>query len=360
MAILKQRASELAIHGGGPPTFDSKVALFSPHVGNSQKFSALAERMFLSGDNGDLASEFEISYAEFVGVSRAIAFSSIAAAMAAVAGGLGSKICLPALGAHLAPLPANSHVRHVDCASGASIQYSDSDDLTLRIDHFGLNSSGDDAEQVAILGHQSVGSRTGRERFGSDCRLSIAKLGRDQVLHALDAAVITTDDELLAYKIQSWRDRNTFELNPTMSDASAAMGLANLDSVDDFVLANEERYAAYAEYLSDIAGVRLLAPQIRKGWNHQAIVLDVRQGEYGNSRNGLYHNLLAENIGAGRPFEEDGFMPQYPLASASRERLLQLPNGPGLTGEMIKAICQVVRLSAVSGLESPDPIRLAA
>ena len=64
-----------------------------------------------------------------------------------------------------------------------------------------------------------------------------------------------------------------------MSEASAAMGLTNLESLTDFVEANVRNYLAYHKGLAGVPGVRLLGYDSNEKRNYQYIVLEIDESE---------------------------------------------------------------------------------
>ncbi len=354
MAILKQRAADLAIHGGGPPAFELKVPLFAPHVGDSSLFAKLAEEMFLHPQQGVILDQFEREAARYFGVRKAIGFSSLAAALEAAQSCAGSRVSIPALGSSLMP---DSEFLTPSLFDGDLVAAEPNNGAEIfDISHFGISAGGCESPFCRIA-HQSIGNR---KLVSNGPRLWAVELGKDQILHAQNGALVLTDDDLLAFRVLGWRGKTDHRLTPVMSDAASAMALANLSHVDRFISDNIERFCAYEKGLSGLDGVRLLAPLERPKWNHQAIVVEISRGTFGASRDAVFAHLIAENISAGKPFENDCGLPLFAKANRVRSRLLQLPNGPGLSVEDIAAICRVIELSAVSGLESPDPFRIAA
>src|SRR5258707_80348 len=102
MPIVKTSPSELAIHGGGPPAFASKIAVFSANVGDGHRFSSLAERMFMAHETpGELVEEFEGAVSAWLDVRNVIGFSSQHAAIRCLARSCqsGGQFFLPALSA---------------------------------------------------------------------------------------------------------------------------------------------------------------------------------------------------------------------------------------------------------------------
>jgi dTDP-4-amino-4,6-dideoxygalactose transaminase len=210
---------------------------------------------------------------------------------------------------------------------------------------------------LILYGHQALGCKYGGELLGSFGRAEIFDLGRDQLVHALDAAVVTTDDDLVAHRLRSLRTLRDDGIDQAMSDASAAMGIANLESVVAFTDCNRRRYEKYAELLMSVPGMKLVRADA--GSTYQSVTIEVDPGLAGISRDSLAEVLTSENVGTAKPFDGSR-LSTAPTALRAVSSLLQLPAGPSATDELIEAVCKLVELAVVRSLESPDPIRLAA
>ncbi len=95
-------------------------------------------------------------------------------------------------------------------------------------------------------------------------------------------AVVTNDDEL-AEKIRLMRnfgfsgyDKVIYPgTNGKMTEIAAAMGLTNLEDLDEFVAINRSNYHAYRDELRSLRGIGLLQFDEAEHNNFQYIVLDV-------------------------------------------------------------------------------------
>lgn len=374
MAIIKSSPSELAIHGGGPPAFASKVPVFSANVGDGHRFGELAERMFLASEPpGGLAEEFEVALGKWVDVRNVVGFSSLPAAMRCLqrAAGLSGRILMPALGAESysefeqATLIESEPTRYGICAGKLSDHMNDDVAAVLAIHPLGrpclVQELEDQCDEWGVplfmYGHQALGATYSGERLGSFGHAEIFELGRDQLIHAMDAAVISTDDDLLAYRLRSLRSQHVDRIDQGVGDAASAMGIANLESAATFIDANRVRFEIYRESLRDVPGVKLMSHE--RGTTYQSIAIEVDPGLAGLTRDALYNVLAAENVETAKPFEPVSYT-IAPTASRLASSLLQLPSGPNATEEAIKAVSKLVELAIVRSLESPDPIHLAA
>src|SRR5262249_29995063 len=128
--------------------------------------------------------------------------------------------------------------------------------------------------------------------------------------NSFEGGVITTNNDELAHRIGLMRNfgfsgyDRVAELgtNGKMSEASAAMGLTSLESMDDFINVNRRRHEKYQELLNRLPGLRVLAYDHAEHNNYQYVVVDVDESLTGLSRDEIVEILWAENVIARRYF----------------------------------------------------------
>ena len=143
--------------------------------------------------------------------------------------------------------------------------------------------------------------------------------------------------------------------NGKMSEISAAMGLANLMSLEDLISHNKRNHEIYQEELSDLDGINLLPYDDKERNNYQYIVLLVEDG-FPLSRDELIKTLHAENILARRYFwpgchKMKPYSELYPhaglLLSVTEDvadKVMVLPTGMSVKEEHIRLIASVIRV----------------
>lgn len=143
--------------------------------------------------------------------------------------------------------------------------------------------------------------------------------------------------------------------NGKMNEISAAMGLTNLESLDEFVSANRRNYKHYKAELEDLDGVTLIGYNEEEQNNYQYIVLEVFQDRAGICRDDLMYALQKENILARRYFYPGchrmepyrSYQPHagllLPVTEKLVERVLVLPTGTAIGEREVNRICQVVQ-----------------
>ncbi len=149
--------------------------------------------------------------------------------------------------------------------------------------------------------------------------------------------------------------------NGKMSEASAAMGLTSLESIDEFVSANRANYELYRELLAPIPGIRLNEYDENERNNYQYIVAEVDREVTGIERDLLQRGLQEEGILARRYFYPgchrmepyNSYFPHagllLPRTEALLERVLTLPTGSSVSEEEIRRVCSVLALLVDNG-----------
>jgi dTDP-4-amino-4,6-dideoxygalactose transaminase len=192
-----------------------------------------------------------------------------------------------------------------------------------------------------------------------------------KVLNTFEGGAILTDDDELAERARLMiqfgfeADDVVVELgiNAKMSEASAAMGLASLEVVDDFIAVNRGHHERYLANLAGLPGLSLVPYPEDDRSNYQYVVLEIDTALSPISRDDLQHVLQAENILARRYFypgchRMEPYRTEQPEAGASlpetnalAEQVIQLPTGTALSGEDVDRVCEIVRLAFEHGEE---------
>jgi dTDP-4-amino-4,6-dideoxygalactose transaminase len=140
-----------------------------------------------------------------------------------------------------------------------------------------------------------------------------------------------------------------------MSEASAAMGLTNLESLEEFVAVNRRNYESYRDQLDGVAGIRLLEMDSPEPRNYQYVVAEVDDRDGPLTRDEVLAVLHAENVLARRYFypgchrmaayRQDPSIPTVELPNTDRvaARVLSLPTGCAVAPGDIAIIGALVR-----------------
>ncbi len=142
-------------------------------------------------------------------------------------------------------------------------------------------------------------------------------------------------------------------INGKMSEFNAALGLLQLNHIDQAIFERKEIDAAYRMRLQGITGIRCLQNDDATGANYAYFPILVEK-DYAISRDALNERLRASNIMARRYFYPlISNFPMYrglpsahpsnlPVASAAAQQVLCLPIYPGLEISQLEAIVRVI------------------
>ena len=185
-----------------------------------------------------------------------------------------------------------------------------------------------------------------------------------KIMNTFEGGAIVTNDDRLAEKLRLMQnfgfagyDRVIYVgTNGKMSEVCAAMGLTNLESLDELIECNRRNYLSYRRELAGIAGLRLFLYDERHRNNYQYVVVTVGDDTALN-RDELMEVLHAENVLARRYFFPGvhrmepyrSYFPHAHLLLPSTEevcrQVLILPTGTAVSEEDIARICEVIRIA---------------
>jgi dTDP-4-amino-4,6-dideoxygalactose transaminase len=181
-------------------------------------------------------------------------------------------------------------------------------------------------------------------------------------LNTFEGGAVVTDDADLAQRVRlmtnfgfEGRDHVTYlGTNGKLNEVSAAMGLVQLDHIDETIALNQERYHTYELGLGGIPGIHLLPYAANERSNYQYIVVGVDSEAAGTTRDDLVATLEAENVLARRYFHPGAhrmepyrsLQPHAGLLLPETERLaastLVLPTGLQTSIADIWIICALI------------------
>lgn len=387
---MKAAASELAILGG-PPAFAEPLHVGRPNVGDREAvLRAIGEAMeerWLS-NNGAKLLAFERRLSAQLGGLHCVATCNATLGLQIVLRALGveGEVVLPALTfvatAHAVAwerlTPVFADVEPESLCMGpdeAAAQVGAGTGALLGVHLWGRSADPEGLEQLARerdlplifdAAHALGCSRDGRP-LASYGDAAVLSFHATKVANTFEGGVVVTADRELAERVATMRNFGFVDedeivglgTNAKMSEAAAAMGLASLDSLDDFLAADRRNYLAYAEALDGIPGVRLL-PLDPEQANCHHVTITVDPATAGLDRDALRAVLVAENVLARRyfypgchrvpPYDERP-VPQLPVTDAVLERCLSLPTGTAVEADDIARIGQIVKLAVSSASE---------
>lgn len=381
-------AADLAVNGA-VPMFPEPLHVGRPNIGSKEKFLAEAAAMLDRGwlsNNGPLVQELERKICEYIGVRHCVAMcnGTIALEIATRALGLKGEVIVPSY-----TFVATAHALQWQEITPI---FADIDPVTQNLDPsavermitprttgiIGVHLWGRPAPVEALQAiadrrglrlmfdaSHGFGCTHGGKRLGGFGECEVFSFHATKFFNTFEGGAVVTNDDELAEKMRLMRnfgfvafDKVVYPgTNGKMTEAAAAMGLVNLDSIDRFIDANRLNYQRYQTGLQDIPGISLIEYDEREVNNFQYIVLEVGQ-DFPASRDEIIETMHAECILARRYFwpgahNMEPYKSHYPHAGlvlprtdAVARKVLILPTGTTVREEHIDGICSILRALA--------------
>ncbi len=368
---------DLAVNGA-PPAFNEPLHVGRPNIGNRKEFmrrvNQILDNRWLT-NNGPMVQEFERRIAEHLGVKHCVAMcnGTIALEIAIRALGLDGEVIVPSwtfiatahalhwqgitpVFADINPATHNLNpdvVRDMITPRTTGIigvhlwgRAAPVDELQAIADEHGLKLMFDAAHAFGCsMGGRAIGN------FGS---CEVFSFHATKIFNTMEGGAVTTDDDDLAETMRLMRnfgfagyDNVVYPgTNGKLPEMNAAMGLVNLNSLPDFVLANKARHEIYRRMFSGVDGIRLLTYDSENDPNYQYVVVEVDA----SIRDRIVEILHAENILArkyfwpgchrmkpyGELFPNVGSL--LPNTELVADRVIVLPTGPSVDRGGVEAI----------------------
>jgi perosamine synthetase len=185
----------------------------------------------------------------------------------------------------------------------------------------------------------------------------------NKIITTGEGGMVVTDDGELAARARSLKDlafdpdrrflHSAVGFNYRMTNIQAAIGLAQLERIDDFVARRRDHAASYARLLRDIPGLTL---PVEKPWARNVYwmygmlvgdtfgvprdTLAVRLSEEGIETRVFFHPMHAQPV-----FRKRGLFAgeRCPVSERLGAQGLYLPSGSDLNGEEILFVCGKIR-----------------
>lgn len=384
---------------GGKPRFPEHLHVGRPNIGSHERLlerlRQMLETRWLS-NNGPFVQEFEQRLADFLGIRHCIAMcnGTVALEIAIRALDLKGEVIIPSF---------------TFIATAHSLQWQEITPVFGDIDPRTHNLDPDRVEEMVtpkttgIMGVHLWGRpcdteilealasrRKLRLLFDASHALGVTHRGRmigqfgdcevfsfhaTKFMNTFEGGAVVTNNDELARKIRLMKNfgfagyDNVIYIgtNGKMSEVAAAMGLTNLESIDDFVITNRRNHILYREGLAGLPGISLLSFEFSERNNFQYNVIEVNQGEAGLSRDELLKVLHAERVLARRYFwpgchRMEPYRSHFPHAAlvlphteAVARRVLVLPSGTAIGPGEIMGICDIIR----TALDQATTVRTA-
>jgi dTDP-4-amino-4,6-dideoxygalactose transaminase len=361
-----------------------------PNVGDRNallnRINDMLDRRWFS-NNGPLVQEFEKSISEFLGVKHVVAMcnATVALEIASRALNLHGEVILPSY-----TFVATAHalqwqeITPVFCDMDPATHNID----PAKIEHLitprttgiiGVHVWGRGCDTEAIkkiaakrnlkvmydASHGFACSKGG-QMLGTFGECEVFSFHATKFLNCFEGGAVVTNNDDLAEKMRLMRNfgfqgfDNVIYLgvNGKMSEVHAAMGLTNLEAVEEIIAANRRNYEAYRAGLLNVSGISVIDYDPAERNNYQYVVIEVDPEVCPHNRDEIVEALHAENIIARKYFWPGchkmepyrSLQPNAGLLLPETERVaarvIVLPTGQTVDEETVVRVCEVIRKAA--------------
>jgi len=218
---------------------------------------------------------------------------------------------------------------------------------------------------------ESVYESTASGKVGKFGNAEIFSLHASKFLNGFEGGYITTNDSSLARQLALMRgfgfegvDNITVPggMNAKLNEMHAAMALASLDSVEEQVESNRQRYYTYRRLLAAIPGIRLLEFDEIHRTGYKNIVVELLD-DWALTRTDTINILNAEMLLVRAYYSPPlhrkpmafGFVPAaLPVTDRLAERFLNLPCGHLVSNNDIADIVEIIGFISVNANRISD------
>lgn len=194
--------------------------------------------------------------------------------------------------------------------------------------------------------------------------ISMFSLHATKVFNSIEGGILTYKDSKYTKKLQELRNFGienaesvtAVGLNAKMNEFAAAMGICNLEILEEAILRRKYIVERYCEVLKDIDGIKTLDyEQFEKEnieYNYAYMPIEIDSDITGFSRDDLFEELKKYDIVARKYFypiisDYACYREQYdssltPIAKRVGERILTLPIAASMTEEDINRCCDTI------------------
>jgi dTDP-4-amino-4,6-dideoxygalactose transaminase len=376
---------DLAINGA-QPAFEQPLHVGRPNIGNREEFikyvDDIFERRWLTND-GPLVQELEHRIADYLGVKHCVAVcnGTVALEIAIRALGLEGEVIVPSF-----TFIATAHALHWQAITPV---FADIDPATHNLDPDAVRrmitprttgiigvhlwGRGSPVEELQAIANErglklmfdaahAFGCSINGKLVGNFGLCEVLSFHGTKFFNTFEGGAVVTNDNSLAETMRLMRNfgfagrDNVIHpgTNGKMIEVAAAMGLVNLDYLDNILAANSQNYQTYHKELIDLQGVSLLTFDQNERNNYQYVVMQV-EDTCPVSRDEIIQALIAENILARKyfwpgchrmmPYRE--LFPHAGLLLLNTQKVadsvIVLPTGTTIGKDEIALICAIIR-----------------
>jgi len=384
---MKQAVEELAVFGS-EPVFSTPIHVGRPNIGNrqdlQQRIDDILDRKWLT-NAGKYVKEFEEKVSRLLGVKHCIAMcnGTIALEIAIRALDLRGEVIIPSF----------TFVATANALQWQEITpiFCDIDPQTHNIDPvkieqmitprttgiigvhvWGRPCNIDDISEIArrhgirllFDSAHAFGCACNGRMIGGFGDAEVFSFHATKFVNTLEGGAVVTNNDEVAHKIRLMKnfgfadyDQTSFiGVNGKMNEVSAAMGLTNIESIDEFIAVNRRNYKLYRNEFLKLPGIAIIEYDENEKSNYQYVVCEIDEKVTGVSRDLIVNILHAEGILARRYFHPGchrmepyrALFPHVGLLLPETEkvsgRVICLPTGTAVGKEEISNICDIFKL----------------
>jgi perosamine synthetase len=329
---------------------------------------------------GDYIKKFEKSFAEYIGVKHALATSSCTGALhlslVALGIGKGDEVIVP----DISWIATASAVRYVDAEPVFADVLPDTwcidpQDLESRITEktkaiIPVHLYGQPANMQEILkvakkhnlkviedAAPSIGAKYHGKHTGSFGDIAGFSFQGAKLIVTGEGGMLVTDNselfEIVKHYAEHGRVSTGFEISDIgfkykMSNIQAALGLAQLERVNDLIAKKVQLYEWYSEGLRNIEGITINKINSKTEKSNYWMNTIILNKDFGISRNELMKKLKERNIDTRPIYPQISSFKMFknydnPIARHIANNGINLPSGHERTHEEVSYICKNIR-----------------
>lgn len=179
-----------------------------------------------------------------------------------------------------------------------------------------------------------------------------------KLINGFEGGYITTNDPELATKLKkirtfgfSGKDRVVqLGLNGKLNEIHAAMALASMDSMEETICANHQRYSWYRNYFQDIKGCKILPYEEGRSYNYCFVLLELCEN-WNLNRDQIVSILKREQAYAAPYYSpplhrsehmpKDQERPHLPITDRVSQKFISMPVGEFVDRDTIERLAHL-------------------
>jgi dTDP-4-amino-4,6-dideoxygalactose transaminase len=365
---------------------NNKLYVGRPNIGDRERFlervNGILDRRWLSND-GPLLKEFEEKVAAFLGVKNVVAMCNATAALeiACRALDLKGEVIVPSYTfvatAHalqwqeITPVfcDMNPATHNIDPAKIEKLITPRTTGI-IGVHVWGRGCDAQAIESIAAKRNLKVmydashgfACTKGGRMLGTFGECEVFSFHATKFLNCFEGGAVVTNNDDLAEKMRLMRNFGFVDfdkvvylgVNGKMSEIHAAMGLTNLEAMEEIIAINRRNYEAYKAGLADVPGISVIDYDPAERNNYQYVVIEVNPEVCRRNRDEIVEALHAENIiarkyfwpGCHRMEPYRSLQPNAGLLLPETERIaarvIVLPTGQTVDEETVARVCETI------------------